>query len=141
MTEDIVFACLVELMSNSRAFPNPIANPLTSTETHVVSFLLMSRARGAIFGADLFLDHAWDIVLELYAAKLAGRSMLLPEITAALDIRASSAIRWIAALEERGLIEEAVYSERPDSPAYRLTNAGASKLEALADQWATAFIS
>jgi len=128
-------------MSYSQVLRTSNASQRTETETHVVSFLLMSRARGAIFGADLFADHAWNIVLELYAAKLAGRSMSFSEITAALDLPASTTIRWLAALQERGLTQEAVYAVRPESPCYRLTDLGASKLEALANQWATAFVS
>ncbi len=128
-------------MSISQMFFTTGARPLTVTETHVVSVLFMRRARTVAFGEGLFSDHAWDILLELYATKLAGRSKSLAEIMAAIELPTSTATRWIAALEERGLVEEAVYSERPSSPSYRLTQTGASKMESLADQWASAFVS
>jgi hypothetical protein len=72
------------------------------TEGQIKWILTVRRERRRVFGDSLFSDPAWDILLELLAAKLARRTVALAD----LDHIAPSSIsaRWVAALEERGLV-------------------------------------
>ena len=72
------------------------------TESHIKWILSVRRERRSVFGNSLFSDPAWDILLELLAAKLARRTVALADLG---HIAASSILaRWVAALEERGLV-------------------------------------
>jgi DNA-binding MarR family transcriptional regulator len=126
-------------------FPRGLSslNPrrLALTEDHIVSVLLFRRARSPVLGEHLFSDPAWDILLELYAAKLGGRRMSLLELTGALDVPPSTAARWIATLKDRGLIESTADPADATRLAVSLTDEGLSRMDHLATQWASAFVS
>jgi hypothetical protein len=71
-------------------------------EDQIKSILDIRRQRSAIFGEGLFSDPAWDILLELLAARLGSRKTTLSSLE---RIAPKSVIgRWIAVLEERGLV-------------------------------------
>lgn len=117
-----------------------LRRPLSLTEDHILSVLLVRRARSDILGQRLFSDPAWDILLELYAAKLGDRQMSLEDVARAIETPQSTTKRWVAALEERVLVQSKI-----DSAAkvhlISLTEEGADKLGRLADHWGSAFVS
>jgi DNA-binding MarR family transcriptional regulator len=67
----------------------------------------MRRAREPFFGAnaDLFGEPAWDILLDLYIAHERGVETFVSDACIGACVPPSTAIRWLAILEERGLIE------------------------------------
>lgn len=120
---------------------NPRARTLELSEDHVLSLLIVRRAREAVFGQDLFSDPAWDILLELYAASLNGRDVTLADLATAIRAPVPTVARWVAALKERALVE--LSSDSPGSPRFTvsLTAEGSRKMKGLADQWGSAFVS
>ena len=62
------------------------------------------RRRAALFEADLFSDPAWDILLELYALHLEQQRASVSSLYAASCVPATTALRWIAKLENDGLV-------------------------------------
>lgn len=69
------------------------------------SILSSRRKRGKYFGERLFAEPAWDILLHLYSAELEARRRLSVESLAdAAQVPASTAVRWIGALEAEGLV-------------------------------------
>jgi hypothetical protein len=70
------------------------------TEDHIEWILRVRRDRCAFFGANLFSDPAWDVLLELLAARLGGRRVAFADLSHIAP--PSTLARWIAALEERG---------------------------------------
>jgi len=64
--------------------------------------LWIRRARSEVFGQGLFSDPAWDILLQLCAARARGRKLGIEDIVA--DVPGSTLARWAAVLEKRGLI-------------------------------------
>lgn len=121
-------------------FPNKLQRSLKLTEDHILSVLQMRRARDAIFGEQLFSDPAWDILLELYAAKLGGRTMTSSQLAMAIGVPDSTSGRWITALRNRRLITSAVDESRPPQVYISLTTEGASRMEHLANHWGSAFV-
>lgn len=115
--------------------------PLRLTEDHILSVILVRRARGSVLGEDLFSDPAWDILLELYAAKLGERTMTASELAQATETPGSTTRRWIAALEQRGLVGSTVDPLEPGRVCISLTAEGTSRMEHLANHWGSAFIS
>jgi len=66
--------------------------------------ITMRRARDQFFATDLFADPAWDILLELYAADLAGTKVSVSEPCIESNIPPTTALRWIRKLNEAELI-------------------------------------
>jgi DNA-binding MarR family transcriptional regulator len=113
--------------------------PFEISEDHILSLLLARRARDGLLGKDLFSDPAWDMLLELYAAKLAGRTMTLDQLALATETAPSTAARWLSALDERGLITSAGHLNEAFRPV-SLSAEGLSKLDRLARRWGSAFV-
>jgi DNA-binding MarR family transcriptional regulator len=67
----------------------------------------MRRAREPFFGqnADLFGEPAWDILLDLFIGHERGAEMCVSDACIGACVPPSTAIRWLAILEDRGLIE------------------------------------
>ena len=63
------------------------------------------RMRDEYFGKDLFADPAWDMVLDLFAAKLENRNVSVSSLCIAAAVPATTALRWIGNLHEAGLFE------------------------------------
>lgn len=111
------------------------------TEEHILLILAVRRGREDVFGRDLFSDPAWDVLLELYAAKLADRRATASELAAAIDAPQSTTARWIAALADRGLVAPEREPREPGRLWISLTSEGAARMKRLADQWGSAFTS
>lgn len=62
------------------------------------------RARDALFGADLFADPAWDLLLDLLLCDLEQRRVSISSACLAAAVPATTALRWIVQLETRGLV-------------------------------------
>lgn len=64
----------------------------------------MRRTRDKFFGHGLFGEPAWDILLELYAAKGTGRKVSVSGACYATGVPLSTALRWIVRLEKCGWV-------------------------------------
>jgi DNA-binding MarR family transcriptional regulator len=62
------------------------------------------KRRAALFEGDLFSDPAWDILLELYALHLDQQRASVSGLYAASGVPPTTALRWIAKLENDGLL-------------------------------------
>ena len=62
------------------------------------------RLRENFFDAVLFADPAWDILLDLYLARLEQRRTTVSSLCAAAATPATTALRYINALVDRGLV-------------------------------------
>lgn len=60
------------------------------------------RKRAQLFGDDLFSDPAWEILLELYSARLERRTLTLDKMASGSPV--STLTRWAGVLERRGLV-------------------------------------
>jgi DNA-binding MarR family transcriptional regulator len=111
------------------------------TEDHIVSILILRRARDEMLGTSLFAEPAWDVLLELYAASLGGRRMSLRDVALAIKVPESTAARWIAALADHGLICSQGAPDEGGAAWIDLTERGTTKMKRLADHWQLAFMS
>lgn len=75
--------------------------------------------RKCFFKAQLFSDPAWDMLLELYVASLSQRRIQISRLTERIEVPATTALRWIAALEREGILERA--DDRLDGRIVRLS--------------------
>jgi DNA-binding MarR family transcriptional regulator/CheY-like chemotaxis protein len=65
------------------------------------------RLRDQFFGSDLFADPAWDILLDLYAARLEKQRVAVSSLCIAAAVPATTALRWIKTLTDMGLLVRA----------------------------------
>lgn len=79
------------------------------TEEYVRGILKGRLDRSDHFPPHLFADPAWDMLLDLYAAELGQRRVSVTSLCIAANVPATTALRWISALEGDGLVER-----RPD---------------------------
>src|SRR5207253_3617288 len=62
------------------------------------------RLRDQYLKGDLFADPAWDMLLDLLAAKLEDRRVAVSSLCIATAVPPTTALRWIKILCEQGLI-------------------------------------
>lgn len=84
----------------------------TSEQAEDASLLRLAREeyeergrRQQHFEADLFGEPCWDILLDLYIANSEARDLPVTSLTIGSRVPASTALRWITVLAERGYIE------------------------------------
>jgi predicted transcriptional regulator len=65
------------------------------------------RGRAEFFGADLFADPAWDILLELFIAELCGKRTSTTRLCIAAAVPPTTALRYATHLESLGLVSRA----------------------------------
>ena len=72
---------------------------------HVARAILAERQRrGRLFDPTLFGEPAWDILLALYAGEEESGRQTIGQLIRWVDIPQTTALRWIAHLERRGLL-------------------------------------
>lgn len=112
-----------------------IAEPVTQPLPRIMApeiraMLRRRRIRGRFFDAALFADPAWDMLLDLMAARLEGEQVAVSSLCIAAAVPPTTALRWIRAMTEQGLFE------RHDDPKdgrrifIRLTDACAQAMNA-----------
>jgi DNA-binding MarR family transcriptional regulator len=62
------------------------------------------RLREQYLPGDLFADPAWDMLLDLMAARLEDNRVAVSSLCIAAAVPATTALRWIKALTDRGLL-------------------------------------
>ncbi|WP_448140214.1 winged helix DNA-binding protein [Sphingopyxis fribergensis] len=65
--------------------------------------LRQRRMREQYFPADLFADPAWDMLLDLYAARLERQPVSVSSLCIAAAVPATTALRWIKTMTDAGL--------------------------------------
>ncbi|TVV76116.1 winged helix DNA-binding protein [Sphingomonas solaris] len=62
------------------------------------------RLRELFFASDLFADPAWDMLLDLMAARLERRQVAVSSLCIAAAVPPTTALRWIKLLTEQGIL-------------------------------------
>jgi DNA-binding transcriptional ArsR family regulator len=70
---------------------------------YVRSIIRARRMRDQFFKGELFADPAFDMLLDLYAARLEGSRVAVSSLCIAASVPATTALRWIKALTDKGL--------------------------------------
>jgi len=65
------------------------------------------RLRDQFLGTELFADPAWDMLLDLYAARLERQRVAVSSLCIAAAVPATTALRWIKTLTDLGLVVRA----------------------------------
>lgn len=79
------------------------AGPIDPAEVRME--IRLRRMRDAYFSGELFADPAWDMLLDLMAARLEGEKVAVSSLCIAAAVPATTALRWIKAMCDNGLFE------------------------------------
>lgn len=101
-----------------------------ATENDIKAVLKLRRRRDQFFEGALFADPAWDILLQLYAARLGQQKISVGSLCHGAAVPATTALRWITVLETKGLIERS--PDPMDARRFYLTLSAAA-LDAMAN--------
>ena len=88
----------------------------------------LRRVRARIFGADLFADPSWDILLDLFIAKREGRKVTISSACLASAAPTTTATRHISHLVQLGLVARIPHPNDARSSYIELTAKGDRKL-------------
>ena len=100
-------ASIARLMARCRRV-QPIE---TGTETPAVTaqqvrdMLRARRIRADFLPGDLFADPAWDMLLDLLAARLEQERVSVSSLCIAAAVPPTTALRWIRTLTDKGLVQ------------------------------------
>jgi len=92
------------------------------------AMLRARRLRDEHFPGDLFADPAWDILLDLMAARLERKQVTVSSLCVAAAVPPTTALRWIGVLAERGLLVRAADATDRRRAFVELSDAGARAL-------------
>jgi len=96
---------LVALSSEpQRATPAAAPRSIASHAPLVRAILRLRQLRGLHFERAMFADPAWDILLDLTAARIEGRLVAVSSLCIAAAVPATTALRWIAQMTEQALL-------------------------------------
>ena len=85
--------------------PPPEARAIPVDAATVRRTIRARRLRDQVFDAGLFADPAWDMLLDLYAAKLEHARVSVSSLCIAAAVPPTTALRWITSMTEAGLFE------------------------------------
>ena len=82
----------------------------------------LRRVRDEIFSSfDIFGEASWDMMLSLFAAQLDDKQVSIGALCSVSGVSINSAMRWIALLEDTGLIVRYSDDRDPHIEFMRLT--------------------
>jgi hypothetical protein len=137
LTEDVGrIAALLSSLSEDEAVA--LAGARTGARTEegapieapaVRAIIRARRMRDQFFRGEIFADPAWDMLLDLMAARIEGKRVAVSSLCIAAAVPATTALRWIKMLTDRGLFVRSadpqdgrrVYIELSDEAARALT--------------------
>lgn len=105
-----------DAQSLERPFQPPAPHPqrvqaVLPHHGEIRALLRARRLRDQFLPGELFADPAWDMILDLLAARLAGQRVSVSSLCIAAAVPPTTALRWIRQLTERGVFA------RIDDPA------------------------
>ncbi len=77
----------------------------TISAAQLREMIKMRRMRDQYFDNSLFADPAWDILLDLLAARLEGKKVSVSSLCIAAAVPPTTALRWLTGMTENGLLE------------------------------------
>ena len=120
---------VLQPVTDARAAPPDPAQ--ARADAAVIRRMLRARRlRGHYFRADLFADPAWDMLLDLMAARLEGKKVAVSSLCIAAAVPPTTALRWIGVLAGHGLVVRIADPEDGRRAYIELAEATARALEA-----------
>jgi DNA-binding MarR family transcriptional regulator len=97
------------------------------------AWIYARRQRDRAFADAIFSDPAWDILLDLYLSHCNHRRVSVTSACIAANVPATTALRWVAVLERKGLIVRATDPRDSRRKLLSLTDDAKVRIEAALD--------
>ena len=78
--------------------------PVLPAGSAIRTLIRQRQVRSRYFDGELFADPAWDILLDLAAARAERQQVSVTSLCIAAGVPATTALRWIAQMVEQGLL-------------------------------------
>jgi len=102
-TNSVAVDMAVPGIAPSPFLPSAIEEGAPITGAEVRHLIRIRRVRNQFFNGELFADPAWDMLLDLMAAKLEQKRVAVSSLCIAADVPATTALRWIKTMADNGL--------------------------------------
>lgn len=109
--------------------PEPESPDGSLTSARVRAILRARRLRRDYLGDGLFADPAWDMLLDLLAARLEGKGVTVSSLCVASGTPPTTGLRWLGVLEDRGLVVREPSQDDGRKVFVRLSEGTADALE------------
>lgn len=110
------------------AEPADLAVPGMPSAEAVRDVLRRRRMRNRYFDPGLFADPAWDMLLDLMAARLEGEHVSVSSLSIAASVPSTTALRWIRTMTDLGLFDRRADPSDGRRVYIQLTDAAASAM-------------
>ena len=90
--------------------------------------LQINRSRATVVGTELFADPAWNMMLDLFVRGVDGCSTTVTSACIGADAPSTTALRHLAILVERGLVERRPSPDDHRMHDVRLTSEGYARM-------------
>lgn len=90
---------------SENALMNRLGHPVPPDPRLIRRILRQRQQRAHFFGDDLFADPAWEMLLDLAAARAEDIRVSVTSLCIASGVPPTTALRWITMLTEAGLVE------------------------------------
>lgn len=110
--------------------------PAYEREAELARFILRQRRkREAMIGEEHFADPAWDMMLDLFAARVVGEQVATSSLFVAASVPQSTALRRIKHLVDDGLFIASLDPHDGRRTFVRLSDALFERVGAFLHQW------
>ncbi len=99
-----------DAITSFRAEPE-IVSSATASAGDVRAIIRMRRLRDRFFPSDLFADPAWDMLLDLVAARIERTRVAVSSLCIAAAVPPTTALRWIKTMTDNGMFVRAADPE------------------------------
>jgi hypothetical protein len=123
-----ILAHLSEVEASERAARGADAEPIHAGEIRAA--IRARRLRDHFFSADFFADPAWDMLLDLMAARLEQQRVAVSSLCIAAAVPPTTALRWIKTLTDHGLFVRAADPQDGRRVYIGLSDAATAAMEA-----------
>jgi DNA-binding MarR family transcriptional regulator len=94
-----------DVQSRFSSEPSMLYSEVMPDPAEIRSLLRLRRLRDSFFEPSLFADPAWDMLLDLMAARLEGDQVAVSSLCIAAAVPPTTALRWIKAMTDHHLFE------------------------------------
>ncbi|KAB7649020.1 hypothetical protein [Polymorphobacter fuscus] len=97
---------IAEQLARLAATEREMSLPARGVDAALVRRIIkLRRDRDRYFPAEIFADPAWDMLLDLVAARLESKRVPVSSLCIAAAVPTTTALRWVRSLTEAGLFE------------------------------------
>lgn len=125
---------LEQLAKHADADPSEPVSPVL-----VRRLIRLRRDRERHFPAEIFADPAWDMLLDLTAARMEGLDVPVSSLCIAAAVPTTTALRWIRTLTEAGLLERRTDADDARRSFVTLSDTAHAAMQAWIRRFATVF--